>query len=65
MDIIQPTTQQHPQTTLGANVRTMIGYVTSETMFGRKTQIGVGATQTGESIKGDTVHRDEHWKGEQ
>jgi hypothetical protein len=65
MNIIQPSAQQHPQTTLGTNVGTMICYTASEAAFGHKTQVGIRTTQTGESVEGDTIHRNKHRTGEQ
>jgi hypothetical protein len=64
MGIIQSFTEQHPQTALGTDLRTMHILEAYETTIGSKTKVSVGARQARQGIEGDTVHADEDGRRE-
>jgi hypothetical protein len=45
MRIVEPLTEEHPQTALGTAFRAMPGLETYITMIGGETQVGVGTSQ--------------------
>jgi hypothetical protein len=45
MGIVKPLTKQHPQTTLGADFRTMHGLEADETTIGGEAEVSIGTSQ--------------------
>jgi hypothetical protein len=59
MGIVEPLTEKHPQTVLGAYFRTMHILKTYKTTIGRETEVSVGTHQARQSVEGDAVHSKE------
>jgi hypothetical protein len=65
MGIIQPLTEQHPETTLWTIISLVSGKVADETTTRAEEEISVMIIETGESIEHKAVHRHVNWSREE
>jgi hypothetical protein len=64
MRIVQALAEQHPETSLRTNFRTMKRVETYETTISCKEEIGVGTVQMGKGVEHGTIHSNKDGRGE-